>query len=718
MKSLKKIGVGLLAGITCMLTVSQTVLAAGTDNYVTGNDSYRQPVPQCYNVVKTINNIGDYEDKQRYFMNPQDLFVDNNDNIYVVDTGNKRIVKMNSNYETVGIYYGPDKAFKQPQGIFVDEDGDMYVADTENNRIVHMDPDGNFVEQFTNPESELNTGDVFNPSKLIVSKTGYIYVVKGENIMAIDGNGEFRGFYGQTNIGYSLTEVLMRMFASEQQQATIAKRLASSYINLTLGDDGMIYATSMEREEGEIKKLNSVGNNIYRKYKTVGNAIRNPITDFINKKILKSVVAGNSFKFGEYFDDMGMYQEPIFSDICVDGEGIVTVIERLNGKVYQYDQDGNMLVAFGGKGAKSGTFTRPAAIDVDSKGNLLILDSTNCNIQVFEPTEFIKNVHEATSSYNNGDYAGSYELWRKVLATDENYDLAHVGIARTYYKQEQYKLSMEESKLVGDRGVYSMAFDEYKYVVLRKYFIQILLIAAAIIALVIILLKLFVKYAKKGYWNYLERKDKKMGVGQGIMYSLYTLLHPIDTLEGIRYNRTRINMAVPFILFITAFIVRMAYLFVVHFPLVSIEIEDVNPVFELAKLWIVPVSWIPASFMATSISGGESKMKEITFASALSLVPYIVINTPLMFLSRILSKSQQSWYGVFSALAFIGMFLIMFLTMMILNNYTLRKTIAMMFVSAFLMLVLWLVVLLCYILTGRMVQFVIGIVEEFRLNFL
>ena len=307
MKSLKKIGVGLLAGITCMLTVSQTVLAAGTDNYVTGNDSYRQPVPQSYNVVKTINNIGDYEDQQRYFMNPQDLFVDKNDNIYIVDTGNKRIVKMNSNYETTGIFYGPDKAFKQPQGIFVDDDGDMYVADTENNRIVHMDPEGKFVEEFLNPESELNTGDVFTPSKLIVSKTGYIYVVKGENIMAMDGNGEFRGFYGQTNIGYSLTEVLMRMFASEQQQATIAKRLASSYVNLTLGDDGMIYATSMEREEGEIKKLNSVGNNIYRKYKTVGNSVRNPISDFINKKILKSVVAGNTFRFGEYFDDTGMY---------------------------------------------------------------------------------------------------------------------------------------------------------------------------------------------------------------------------------------------------------------------------------------------------------------------------------------------------------------------------------------------------------------------------
>ncbi len=564
----------------------------------------------------------------------------------------------------------------------------------------------------------MELSESFMPTKLIVSKTGYIYVIRGENIMAIDGKGYLRGYYGQTNIGYDFTEALTRIFASEEQKKFITKRLASSYINLTLGDDDMIYATSMEREEGEIKKLNSIGTNIYRKYKTIGNSIRNPITDFIEKKILKAVVAGNTFKFGEYFDDYGMYIEPIFTDICVDEKGIVTVAERLNGKIYQYDQDGRMLVAFGGLGEKKGTFTRVSALDVDSRGNILILDRINCNIQVFEPTEFIQLVHQATSAYNDGDYAGSYELWRQVLAIDENYDLAHVGIARAYYKQEQYKLSMEESKLVGDRDTYTMAFDEYKYVVLRENFLLIILIAAAIIAAVITLVALFTKYAKKAYWSYLNNKEKKMGIGQGIMYSFYTILHPIDTLEGIRYNRKRINMAIPFILLATAFIVRMAYLYVVHFPLAPMELEDVNPIFEAVKLWIVPISWIPASFMATSISGGESKFPEITFTSALSLVPFIVINVPLMFLSNILSKTQRSWYGVFSTLAYIGLFLILFMAMMILNNYTFKKTIGMMFVSAFMMLVIWLVLLLCYVLTGRMIQFVISIMDEFKLNFL
>ena len=125
MKSLKKIGIGLLAAFTCMISVSQTALASGTDSYVTGDDSYRQPVPESYVVVRTINNIGGYEDDTQTFREPQDLFVDKQDNIYIVDTLNKRVVKMNSNFETVGVFYGPDKPFNSPQGIFVDDDGDF-----------------------------------------------------------------------------------------------------------------------------------------------------------------------------------------------------------------------------------------------------------------------------------------------------------------------------------------------------------------------------------------------------------------------------------------------------------------------------------------------------------------------------------------------------------------------------------------------------------------
>ena len=216
----------------------------------------------------------------------------------------KIIIKMNSDMELIATFESPDKvAFNAPEGIFVDDNEDMYVVDTGNSRIVHMSKDGQLVEIFYNPESQLVGGAPFTPTKILISNTGYIYVVRGEAIMAIDGNNEFRGLYGQTKIGYNLAENLVRIFGSEQQKISMKRRTASSYINITLGDDGMIYATSFDRKEGEIKKLNSVGNNIYRTYSSIGDGFNNPITSFIRNKLFKSTVAGTSFKFGEYFDD-------------------------------------------------------------------------------------------------------------------------------------------------------------------------------------------------------------------------------------------------------------------------------------------------------------------------------------------------------------------------------------------------------------------------------
>ncbi len=719
MKKFSKILSGLLACLVLVGSFSTGVYAKADDNYVTGDTKYRQPVPRAYNVVNVINNIGNYEDDKAYFNNPQDIFIDAYDNIFLVDTNNNRIIRMDPNCQTTGIFYGPDMAFNLPEGIYVDADGDMYVADTGNKRVVHMDSEGNFVEQFTNPEStDLDIGTAFVPSKIVVSQTGYLYVVRGENIMAIDGNGQFRGYYGQTNIGYSLKEALMRIFASEEQKKFVVKRLASSYVNICIADDGMIYATSLEREEGEIKKLNAIGNNVYRKYKTVGNSINNPITTFINTKLLKSVVAGKSFKFGEYFDANGLYVEPFFTDICVDKNGIVTIIERENGKVYQYDQDGNMLVAFGGKGESKGTFTIASSIAVNSKGLIFIVDKINANIQIFEPTEFIQLIQEATTSYNNGDYIKSAELWDKVLSIDENYTLAHVGKAKTYYKQENFKLAMEEAKIANDRDVYTTAFNEYKYVVLREYFLPIILLAAAIIAVVVFIIKMFCKYTKKAFWSFLENKGKKMGIGQGLLFCGYQVLHPHDNLEGLRYNKKRINLWVPLIIYITAYAVRMFYLFNVHFPLASIEINNINLGFEAVKLLIIPIVWIPASFAATSISGGECKIPEIIFTSAMSLVPYILIMFPLTFLSHIMSKAQSSWFGVFQTIAYIGMFLILFQSMQIMNNYRFGETIKMMLISAFMLIVIVFVAILVYALTARVIQFFVAIVTEFRVNFL
>jgi uncharacterized protein (TIGR03663 family) len=85
------------------------------------------------------------------FYGPRSVATDANGNVYVADTGNKRIVKFNNNGEYVaqwgGAGSGPGQ-FQEPVGVALDTQGNIYVSDTWNRRVQKLDQNGKFVAQW------------------------------------------------------------------------------------------------------------------------------------------------------------------------------------------------------------------------------------------------------------------------------------------------------------------------------------------------------------------------------------------------------------------------------------------------------------------------------------------------------------------------------------------------------------------------------------------
>ena len=78
------------------------------------------------------------------FWGPRDLAIDQEDNIYVTDTGNKRIQKFDSEGNFIAQFGGVGAEpgqFSEPVGIAVAPNGTIYVADTWNRRIQSFAPD-------------------------------------------------------------------------------------------------------------------------------------------------------------------------------------------------------------------------------------------------------------------------------------------------------------------------------------------------------------------------------------------------------------------------------------------------------------------------------------------------------------------------------------------------------------------------------------------------
>ncbi|HBP38417.1 MAG TPA: hypothetical protein DD640_06695, partial [Clostridiales bacterium] len=189
--------VPLLVLLVCILACPSEALALSNDYTIIKNRHV--PIPETYEFLASINVVSDADTGSVYLNQPSDLFINQEGYLFIADTGNNRIVKMTQAGETAGIFTGPqEKPLNAPEGVYADADGNMFIADTGNARVVHLAADGSFVESFIKPDSKLlDEHFQLNSSKLLVNPNGYIYMLKGENILTIDAFNRFKGYFGQ-----------------------------------------------------------------------------------------------------------------------------------------------------------------------------------------------------------------------------------------------------------------------------------------------------------------------------------------------------------------------------------------------------------------------------------------------------------------------------------------------------------------------------------------
>ena len=141
-------------------------------------------------------------------------------NIYVADSQNNRIIKLNSSGTVLAIYgqttgafadgNGTAARFNYPEGLAVDNNGIVYVADTQNQRIRKIDTAGNVTTIAGNGTAGFADGNgtaaqFKSPGALTVSSSGVIYVADTQNqrIRKIDTAGNVTTIAGSGTAGFA-----------------------------------------------------------------------------------------------------------------------------------------------------------------------------------------------------------------------------------------------------------------------------------------------------------------------------------------------------------------------------------------------------------------------------------------------------------------------------------------------------------------------------------
>ncbi len=459
---MKKVLIFILSLI--MLFSSSIVVSAASnfEEYIYDTMGESVKAPQTY---KPVSVLYGNEETEKIFSSPKDIDVDENGKLYLLDSGNNRIVLYNSDIKlekeiAAPIISGEKISFETCTGIFVDDE-EIYVCDKEKGNIYVLKKDGSSNRIITfSPLPVVEDDFIFKPVRLISDENGILQVqAEGcfNGLITMDAEGNMIGYYSANTIQASLSVIaaqFWRKIFSDEQQNSIKQIVPVEYSSLTVDKDGFIYTTTSNTENStfEIKKLNPYGDNILG-------------YDDSDVKI------GNG-DYGDLrtFREAGLDVDTTFGDVYVDDDGFIFALDTTRGRIFQYDQSSALISVFGGLGNQTGTFAIPTAVS-GYNGNIYVLDSTKNSLTVFEPNEYVNNIRKAILLDNDCDYENAVKYWEKVYEENTNYSLALSGLGKAAYEQGDLKSAMSYFEKANDRTNYDIVFNVYRTQFIRDNFL-------------------------------------------------------------------------------------------------------------------------------------------------------------------------------------------------------------------------------------------------------
>lgn len=427
------------------------------------------------------------------FASPSDLYVYDDSLIYILDSGNNRVVVLDEEFQVHQVIdsitaEGEELDITGAKGIYVSPVGEVYISDLKNNRILILDGKGNFLRMITRPDSVLLTDNItFAPKNVVLDTVGTLYMISENSTQGaymIDPNGDFLGFYGRNKVNVTASvifQAMMREFASEAQRAKMSSFVPVEFSNFDIDEEGFIYTVTAYSDSPTtsymIRKLNPLGENILESYRDWGDEPN-----------------GSNFNTS-------------YVDVAVDGNRFIYALDGNTGRIFMYDDTGFQIAIFGGMGNVLGTFRSAAAIDTIGD-KVIVLDSAKNNVTVFQQTYFGEQIVKGLSLYNQGMLEESLGYFQEIITMDANFFFAYYAMAEIYYDQGEYKLSQEYAEL---SGVASEIYSESKKMLrndwLRSNFAGVFLVV--ILAALLILGAAKVRDAKRKDRMLLALKERR-----------------------------------------------------------------------------------------------------------------------------------------------------------------------------------------------------------------
>ena len=214
-----------------------------------------------------------------------------------------------------------------------------------------------------------------------------------------------------------------------------------------------------------------------------------------------------------------------------------------------------------------------------------------------------------------------------------------------------------------------------------------------------------------------QRREGRKRYVDSLRYGLYVITHPFDGFWDLIHEK-RGTLAAAHTFLILFLVTRVMKLMLTSFQFISAPIQYINIFEEMASLALPFFILCLANWAMTTLFDGKGRFRDIYMAMCYALVPYTLIQLPMILVSNVLTCEEASFYSVLLSVSVIWCVFLVFVGLMEVHDYGPGKTFIFLIVTVVGAAVIIFLLLVFFSLLSDALSYFVSMYREivFRLN--
>ncbi len=201
-----------------------------------------------------------------------------------------------------------------------------------------------------------------------------------------------------------------------------------------------------------------------------------------------------------------------------------------------------------------------------------------------------------------------------------------------------------------------------------------------------------------------------------VKYLFYVLFHPFDGFWDLVHEK-RGSLAAAHTFVALFLLTRVVKLLFTNFQFMNAPLQYIN-IFEQCGSLLLPFLILCiANWGMTTLFDGKGRFQDIYMAMSYALMPYVLIQLPLVLLSNMITYEEAAFYSVLMSVSIIWCLLLVFVGLMEVHDYGPGKTLIFLFVTVLGALIIIFLLLVFFSLLSDAIGYFVSMYREisFRL---